>query len=126
MIHFDEHTLDLYVLHAEEVEPKRSQIEQHLGECYGCRAIVDELKEFYVGLEKDLREKPEELPSPETAIMKSRQGIEPYFNVDLPPVPYRQKRPIEKFRYFIRNHPIVTGVGSFAMVAGLAAALVFT
>ena len=56
MNHFDENTIELYVLGSKKVEGTRSEIERHLQECYTCRTIAADLTEFYRGLE---REKPQ-------------------------------------------------------------------
>jgi predicted anti-sigma-YlaC factor YlaD len=44
MHHIDEHTLELYTLKAEEVAERVDEIEAHLEECHGCRALVEEMR----------------------------------------------------------------------------------
>jgi hypothetical protein len=47
MKHFDQNTIELYVLGSMKVEDIRSDLERHLKECYTCREIAKELTEFY-------------------------------------------------------------------------------
>src|SRR5512140_75850 len=48
MDHFDEYTLELFVLRSAAVNPaQRSQIESHLNVCNGCRALVELFRSFY-------------------------------------------------------------------------------
>jgi predicted anti-sigma-YlaC factor YlaD len=54
MNHIDEHTLELFILHAESVEGQRSEIEAHLAECRGCKDLADEIASFHTELKDEL------------------------------------------------------------------------
>ena len=48
MKHFDEHTLDLYVLNNRHLPPEtRSAIATHLEQCAACRGVVESMRKFY-------------------------------------------------------------------------------
>lgn len=53
MKHFDEYTLDLYVLGSDLMDQDtREAIPAHLDVCPGCRKVVEELRDFYRQLDK--------------------------------------------------------------------------
>ncbi len=118
-MHIDDHTLELFVLGAKSIQDKRSEIEAHLQACEHCRAYVDKVNGFYTQLDENIGK--EILPNPKSALIR-RHGDElaPLFYNDAPPVLYRPTTRIEKFRHFVRRHPIATGSGTFAVLAGLA------
>ncbi len=47
MNHFPEHILELYVRSSPEVAGQLAAIEQHCAECFSCREMVREMREFY-------------------------------------------------------------------------------
>jgi hypothetical protein len=47
MKHYSEHILDLYARNSPQVAGEREEIEQHVIECEGCRAVVEDLQGFY-------------------------------------------------------------------------------
>ncbi|MFZ4619853.1 MAG: hypothetical protein ACOYNS_04785, partial [Bacteroidota bacterium] len=47
MNHFSEHILELYVRSSPDVAGQQAAIEQHCAECFSCREMVREMKEFY-------------------------------------------------------------------------------
>ena len=55
MRHFDEATLELYVLGSKKVVGLRDEIAAHLGECRGCRTIVHEMTASYQNVEQRFR-----------------------------------------------------------------------
>ncbi len=119
MHHIDEHTIELYILGSDLVKKQIAEIEAHLKECHGCRALVEQMEAFYQNAEEGLGKLsvPEERKT--AALMRLPRDIMPY---DVPlgtPVPYRPTTFVGKLAYFTRLHPVVTGVGSFTMMAVL-------
>lgn len=51
MSHYTEHILELYVQNSAEVLERRTEIEHHLAECYSCRELVQEMRDFYIQTE---------------------------------------------------------------------------
>ena len=47
MKHYDEKTLDLYVLGCSQIEGEKGEIERHLSQCFSCKEIVEELRRGY-------------------------------------------------------------------------------
>jgi hypothetical protein len=45
--HLEESTLALFALHAPEVNGRRTEIESHLADCAGCRALFEEINGYY-------------------------------------------------------------------------------
>ncbi len=128
MHHIEEHTLELYVLNAKEVETKRQDIEAHLAECIGCRKLMEEMTAFHAELSEELKEVPNFDTPKETALVRSPSRVfdhnilpdvydETYGETAL----YRPNTFVGKFSYFIRRHPMAAVGGTFS----LAAALVF-
>lgn len=50
MKHFDEHTLELFVLKAGEVDSQRAAISRHLRKCAGCREVEQYLSKTYASI----------------------------------------------------------------------------
>ena len=119
MEHIDEYNLELYVLNDMQIEAMRDRIEEHLLECYGCRALVDEMNAYYKELEIELQRKPEPIPSIEKAIVKRQTELTQYYERTLPPIQYPPNTLLAKIFYFARRHPMVVSAGGFAMIAAL-------
>ena len=119
MQHIDEHTIELYVLGSELVEERRDEIERHFAECHGCRTLAEQIGAFYKKAEDYLAQQPEREMKPGKALVQQRR--EPMlFEEPLGyPIPYAPRTPIQKFVYFVRRHPVVTGVGGFSLAAAL-------
>ena len=47
LIHYDEHTIELFLLGSEKVLSQHAEIEQHLKDCFSCREIAEELAQFH-------------------------------------------------------------------------------
>ena len=45
--HFDERTLELYVLKSDLLEVQRADIARHLSVCKGCSSLHKEIEEYY-------------------------------------------------------------------------------
>jgi hypothetical protein len=119
MEHIDEYNLELYVLNDMQIEAMRDKIEEHLLECYGCRALVDEMNTYYKELEIELQRKPEPIPSIETAIVRRHTNLTQFYKRPLPPIQYPSNTPFAKIFYFARRHPMVVSAGGFAAIAAL-------
>ncbi len=51
MTHYSEHMLDLLVRNSPQISQQREEMELHLSECEGCRAVHRDLTEFYAAAE---------------------------------------------------------------------------
>ncbi len=126
MHHINEHTLELYVLQAKEVEEKRHEIEDHLAGCHGCRELVEEMSAFHAELKEELKEVPSFESSDETALVRRNVSPVPFYDTYAPPAVYRPTTLVGRFFYFVRRHPIAAGAGSFVTMGVVAAALFLT
>lgn len=119
MRHIDEHTLELYVLKSETIADRAGEIEAHLSECYGCRALVEQMTASYHNAETWLNRIGKVIPS--SALARSQTKPALVRDADAKPVsPYRVVTPFEQFRHLIRRHPVMIGSGSFMAFACLA------
>lgn len=114
MNHVEEHILELYVLKSDLVEARRGEIEAHLAECSGCRALKEEIAGFYTDLEKSEAEMGETNWIARRAIVRRHEYLEPYQEPFAPPVPYRPTTLVGKLQHFVRRHPVAAGAGTFA------------
>ncbi len=119
MQHIDEHTLELYVLKAKEIADRIDDIEAHLLECGGCKALVSEMSKFYDDLTVELERMPEAEISQEKALVRRNVHLNPIFERNTPAFRYRPSTPLAKIFYFVRRHPVSVGLGSFALVAAI-------
>ncbi|MDI6767813.1 MAG: hypothetical protein QME52_13415 [Bacteroidota bacterium] len=120
MHHIDEHTIELYILGSDLVKKQITEIEAHLKECHGCRALTEQIEVFYQNAEEELDKLSVPKEQATKALMRLPRDIMPY---DMPlgaPVPYRPITFVGKLAYFNRLHPVVTGIGSFATMAVMA------
>lgn len=117
MHHIDEHILELYALKADEIAGRVNEIEEHLRECHGCRALVEEMRGYYSDLDEELKRQPAPEVSAEKAIIRRQVHVKPYYEPFAPPMPYRPNTPLAKMFYFVRRHPVVTITSSFAAFA---------
>ena len=119
MTHFDENTLELFVLGAKEVEGQRKAIDAHLKKCEGCRALVRTMTEFYADAES-LYES-QGLPQ-SRALIRHRSELEPaydsHFSIQNPTVA-GPKTFVQHIYSFAKQNPAKTVVGSFAFLVVL-------
>ena len=120
MTHIDEHTLELYVLGAEEIAPRRREVEAHLLQCHGCKQLVERMTAFYAEAEKEFQLRPHDGDQPEKALVRSRTQVKPLYEDDSLAIPLRPVTRLQRFQYFVRRHPVMTGSGTFAVLMGLA------
>ncbi len=116
MNHIDEHTLELYALKADEISGRVDEIQEHLSECHGCRALVEEIVQYYDELKLEMQKLPEAELSTEQAIVRRQIHLKPYYEKFAPPAHYRPNTPLAKMFYFVRYHPVAVGISSFAIV----------
>ena len=118
MEHPDEHTLELYVLGAREVEASRRKIEAHLRQCAGCRDIVDRASAFYADLSAEalLGEAARPEAAASLPVRRRVAGIfrSPFSDALLWPVPRDGA-----VRRFVRAHPVVSAAGGIAVMCSL-------
>lgn len=121
MKHVEQHTLELYVLNAAGVEPRRAEIEAHLAECVGCRAFVDQMTESYGNVVKTFIELEAGAETTGRNLVPRRfRSIAPKASDTMASAVYRPVTPMQRFQYFVRQHPVIIGGGSFVVFVGLA------
>jgi hypothetical protein len=118
--HFDEHTLELYVLKSSLVGRKKRSIERHLAACHGCRKIVEELTEFYKSLGRELPTESLSDGAVERALQRSPRAVPAFYQEPLPAQPSASTRSVAPFVY-VRRHPVVSGTALFAALVALGA-----
>jgi hypothetical protein len=118
--HFDEHTLELYVLNSAAVARKRRSIERHLGECHGCRQTVQLLEEFYVALRQELPDDSPVRAQLSTALSRRSPKHPDVRPADAPVLRSRLERSFSSLRLFARRHPLASTSAVFAALAVLA------
>lgn len=121
MKHYDQHTIDLYVLGSERIAAQRDEIEKHLKECYTCRSIAEELSQFYqmVGGNQTLLEGHTEEEEEDSLVLRPEFG-QRGGRAHLQPVP--RSIPVRAWGFASRR-PFVTSVGVLAVLAVLLFAL---
>ena len=116
MQHFDEHTLELFVLGSRKVDSRHGEIESHLTECSGCRAMVEELRAIHADLANELES--EEAPvSQERSLAHRRQHLARYSEEGGAPMRYTPRTPMQKVRYFIVRYPVAAAVAGISFAA---------
>ena len=121
MKHFDEHTLELYVLGSDVVKNQVEEIEAHISECYGCRTLVEQIRGFYNQADEQFRLKPEVTGDPKGSLIRRQQGVEPWFEPYISEVPFRPPSTFGKIILFTRRHPVVTSTVGLGLAAALVA-----
>jgi hypothetical protein len=125
MKHTEEHIIELYILGSDLVKEQIDEIEAHLKVCHGCRKLAEEMETFYRNAEENFQHAPDVEKEASKALVRVHNALERYYEPYAPPVPYRPTTFIGKFQYIARLHPVTTGIGSFATVAMLGAAMIF-
>lgn len=122
MRHFDEYILELYVLGAPEAADQAQEIKAHLDECYGCRAIVEQLQMVYENTNDEL-EKNDSLETSQlqtTALQHSHQKVT-MFDRRLRRMPLAAgSNRLVRVRSMLRRHPVAAGTAVFSFIAILA------
>ena len=126
MNHIDEHTLELFVLHAREVESRIGEIEAHLLECQGCRALVDEMEIFHGQLHRELQNRLRAWAVDRSGLVRTGYSDKPATGLPQLFAPLRPSAPIGRVHAFVRRHPlVVTGASlGFAMLLGVFATFI--
>ncbi len=120
MAHIDEYTLELYALDADEITLQRAEIEKHIQECYGCRQIVDRIVAFYSSAEKEFQRTASENDGTAEALVRVGTRVQPRYQSGSAAIPFRPVTRFQQVQHFVRRHPVITGSGTFAALAGLA------
>jgi hypothetical protein len=121
MHHIEQHILDLYALNFDAVEARRAEIEAHLTECKGCRSLVEQMTESYRTIAEKFEELEATAENSERALVPQRfKSIAPKASEEVLSVRYQPVTGLQRFQYFVRRHPVVTGGGTFVAFAGLA------
>lgn len=122
MHHFDDTTIELYVLRASQVEKLRLQIESHLAKCDGCREVYTRISNFYTDVKEDLEAsknlpvlKEEGLPERIERSLKRRYSDKDTFRTIDVALPVRVGR-------WVVRHPYAS-VGGLIAFAGIALTL---
>jgi len=90
MEHFDEHSLELFVLNAPEIQNRKAAIQDHLKECHGCKELTNRMVEFHSELEYESRVESHDLPAVETALIHARHTLEPFSGFAASPTTYNR------------------------------------
>jgi hypothetical protein len=117
MTHFDEHTLEVYVLGDHRGKPLERQIEAHLAECEGCRALVAELRAIHEDLAVVLSQERTPVSTGE-ALVRRRDDVEPFWEFRYPRR-YVPKTPIQRVGYYIVKYPVAAAVAGISLAATL-------
>jgi hypothetical protein len=114
MTHPDEKTLELYVLDAMEVRDQRGEIEKHLRECAGCKALHQEISDYYA----EVRALQHEAARANTEALTLRDWIvhARRFEDRTPMRPSRQSLALRAVVFAVR-HPVVTSLSFLALLA---------
>ncbi len=128
--HFDEHTLELLVLGDPRAKKHEKQIAGHIAECAGCRSIFEEIRQYYVDVE---RERAKSISSPplsaQRSLIRSRNELEPYFNSPYAEVvSYTEVKAPTLWRRvgdYGRNHPVASSFFAVAFLAIVGSLLMF-
>ncbi len=119
MTHIDEHTIELYVLNAQEVTHRREEIDAHLRECHGCRNLAEEMSDFHKNLAQEIKLTPVPVEDENQALVRTSGSLKLYEDLYTIPASRFQRGPIERFRGFVRRHPVSVTTGTFGMAACL-------
>lgn len=119
MQHIDEHRLELYIL-GSDTDGERDQVEGHLSQCKGCRALADRIQAFYEAASECVERPSPRAATPGKGLTISRVVPLPDGGIFDPLVPARRMSAAARVISLVRRYPVATGVGGF----GLAAALV--
>jgi hypothetical protein len=124
MNHIDEHILELYALGAASVKKNRREIEAHLVTCVGCRRLLEQMRLFYDEAEGKSREQNDFAMETRKSLLRRSQLLVPLEKIGPPGVFTEVRTPLDKFRWFVRMHPVVTTGGVLASVAAIAVLLI--
>jgi hypothetical protein len=120
MQHIEEHTLELYVLDAEEVRLRKREIERHLKECHGCRTLLEKIEAFYRSAERELRSRPQTPRNVRRELIRSNIHIEPFYEKEREPIVRRPTALPARVMIFMRQHPVVSTVSVAAFLLAIA------
>jgi hypothetical protein len=126
MKHINEHILELYVLGSEDILKRRSAIERHLKECAGCSSLVEEMRGYYGEANREYKEHPHIVSTPDRALTKRDVDLTPLFTAVPIPVPQRPLNAVQRFGGYMRQHPVRSATGGVMMlgVCALLASLI--
>lgn len=118
MNHYDEHTLELFVLGASKVDNQRQAIEQHLTTCANCRDLVNRMHAFYQDFREELeKHAPEADQAQEKLILASQRLSHHERSESRPAETYRPVTRLQRLQHFARMHPVAVGGGTFLAFA---------
>lgn len=124
MQHLDEHTIELFVLGAEEVASRVDVIHAHRLECAGCRASEERFRSIYAEAERVREELQVANNGTVPAVVRRSVSIEPFYELDRLSVEPIRQNILGHLRSFAGQHPLATaggGIVSFAALAGVVA-----
>ena len=130
MKHIDEHTLELFVLGAKEVQPRKKAIESHLKKCEGCRVLAQDIETFYAHADAHFASRGQAQPLKATLVRTHSPldlTTDPYPLVkrvsDVAPTP---KTLVQHVFSYAKQNPIKFSAGSFVFLGVLAFFVQFT
>lgn len=122
MQHIDELTLELYVINAPEVLESRGEIEEHLTVCVGCTELAASMRSFYKEAQEAFDKAPRLDDKLKSSVARMRRAPKPIREMFTRPPATRPVTGVQRFRYFVRAHPVIAiggGVAGAACVAAL-------
>lgn len=119
MEHIDQKILEMYVLEADGVKEQRPVIEQHLKECAGCRALHEEIVDYYADVIEMRKERVQE--SPEAITLRGMfLKVSPY---DAVPSAYIPRTIPARIVLFVIRHYVVSSMSFVALIVAAVLAL---
>ena len=123
MTHIDEHTLELFVLGAKEVQRRRKTIEAHLKKCEGCSTLVRTMIEFYANADAHLKSQPQSQTHSQALIRPPTQiepTYDPYYSTFKTPALARMPRTfLQHISSYAKQNPVKSVIVFFASLVGL-------
>ncbi len=118
MKHPEEHTLELYVLNAAAVAPRRAEIEEHVKSCAGCKSLVGEMSAYYSELDQELQKPKAPVSTTVERQLAKRNSDLAIWEDRLATSPTTGwTAPVKTIRYYIRRYPMATAGTTFAFAA---------
>lgn len=111
MTHYDEHTLELFVLDDEGIQRQKTLIEEHLKTCEGCSELAGTIASFYNQANKEIDATPVLKPHPEKALAARREDLVKMYEDLRPRVIVKKSSLPQKMYLFTRRNPVMTGAG---------------
>jgi hypothetical protein len=111
MRHYDEHTIELFILGSEKVAGERTVFQKHLEECYSCRELYEELTQFYASVNSKQKQLYEHADNDGQGLI-----LKPEYRNTYPVSEISRSIPARAWR-LIRKRPVVSTFSGLSMLA---------